>query len=99
MCCNNSNDYTRWFKLNDGRCFRLLWSFSFMPIFSIVFVLLLSCSVVTPPNLVVVVGGVTCPIFPLSHFETKTCYRSKINAHFHVDIENCREQLLFFLQV
>jgi hypothetical protein len=30
-----------------------------MPIFSIVFVLLLSCSVVTPPNLVVVVGGVT----------------------------------------
>jgi hypothetical protein len=30
-----------------------------MPIFSITFVLLLSCSVVTPPNLVVVVGGVT----------------------------------------
>jgi hypothetical protein len=30
-----------------------------MPIFSIAFVLLLSCSVVTPPNLVVVVGGVT----------------------------------------
>jgi hypothetical protein len=30
-----------------------------MLIFSIVFVLLLSCSVVTPPNLVVVVGGVT----------------------------------------
>jgi hypothetical protein len=30
-----------------------------MPIFSIAFVLLLSCSVVTPPNHVVVVGGVT----------------------------------------
>jgi hypothetical protein len=31
-----------------------------MPIFSIAFVLLLSCNVVTPPNLVVVVvGGVT----------------------------------------
>jgi hypothetical protein len=30
-----------------------------MPIFSIAFVLLLSCSMVTPPNLVVVVGGVT----------------------------------------
>jgi hypothetical protein len=30
-----------------------------MPIFSIAFVLLLSCSVVTPPNLVVIVGGVT----------------------------------------
>jgi hypothetical protein len=30
-----------------------------MPIFSIIFVLLLSCSVVTPPNLVVVVEGVT----------------------------------------
>jgi hypothetical protein len=29
-----------------------------MPIFSIAFVLLLSCSMVTPPNLVVVVGGV-----------------------------------------
>jgi hypothetical protein len=33
-----------------------------MPIFSIVFILLLSCSVVTPPNLVVVVGGVTLTI-------------------------------------
>jgi hypothetical protein len=34
--------------------------FRFMPIFSIAFVLLLSCSMVTPPNLVVVVvGGVT----------------------------------------
>jgi hypothetical protein len=30
-----------------------------MPIFSIAFVLLLSCSVVRTPNLVVVVGGVT----------------------------------------
>jgi hypothetical protein len=59
MCCNNNNGYTRWFKLNVGSCFRLLLSFSFMPIFSIAFVLLLSCSVVTPPNLVVAVGGVT----------------------------------------
>jgi hypothetical protein len=58
-CCNNNNGYTHWFKLNVGSCFRLLWSFGFMPIFSIAFVLLLSCSVVTPPNLVVVVGGVT----------------------------------------
>jgi hypothetical protein len=58
-CCNNNNGYTHWFKLNVGSCFRLLWFFRFMPIFSIAFVLLLSCSVVTPPNLVVVVGGVT----------------------------------------
>jgi hypothetical protein len=38
-----------------------------MPIFSIIFVLLLSCSVVTPPNLVVVVVGgvtVTCLALP-----------------------------------
>jgi hypothetical protein len=48
-----------WFKLNVGSCFRLLWSFRFMPIFFIAFVLLLSCSVVMPHNLVVVVGGVT----------------------------------------
>jgi hypothetical protein len=58
-CFNNNNSYTHWFKLNVGSCFRLLWFFLFMPIFSIAFVLLLSCSVVTPPNLVVIVGGVT----------------------------------------
>jgi hypothetical protein len=34
-----------------------------MPIFSIAFVLLLSLSVVMPPNLVVVVGGVTKLLF------------------------------------
>jgi hypothetical protein len=37
--------------------------FRFVPIFSIAFVLLLSCSVVMPPNLVVVVGGVTSIFF------------------------------------
>jgi hypothetical protein len=37
--CNNNNGYFQsfviliWFKLNIGSCFRLLWSFRFMPIF------------------------------------------------------------------
>jgi hypothetical protein len=72
MCCNNNNNgYTHWFKLNVGSCFRLLWSFRFMPIISIAFVLLLSCSVVTPPNLVVVVvGGVTIIYFKLQVVST-----------------------------
>jgi hypothetical protein len=49
-----------------------------MLIFSIAFVLLLSCSVVTPPNLVVVVGGVTTikilflPLFVIGNHKTKS---------------------------
>jgi hypothetical protein len=63
-CCNNNNSYFQsfivlvWFKLNVGSCFRLLWSFRLMHI-SIAFVLLLSCSVVTSPNLLLLFGDVT----------------------------------------
>jgi hypothetical protein len=82
-CCNNNNGYTHWFKLNVGSCFRLLWFFRFIPIFSIAFVLLLSCSVVTSPNLVVVVGGVTeeKETIILNVFSAYTIQDRKIESH------------------
>jgi hypothetical protein len=58
-CCNNNNGYTYLFKLNIGSCFRLFWFFRFMLIFFIAFILLLSYSVITPSNLIVIVEGVT----------------------------------------
>jgi hypothetical protein len=48
-----------------------------MPIFSIAFVLLLSCSVVTPPNLLKLFGGVTSTRqvpFTAAIVVASTCY-------------------------
>jgi hypothetical protein len=45
-----------WFKLNIGSYFRLLCSLSFMTIFLLSLFFLLSCSVVMPPNLLLLFG-------------------------------------------
>jgi hypothetical protein len=65
MCYNNNNTYfwsfdtLDWFKLNIASCFRLLCSLKLYGYIPIVFVLLLSCSVVTPANLLLLFWGVT----------------------------------------